>query len=100
MSYYVAVNTTGSINATLIRNTLLQMPRIETFAQPIQYNSQGINMYSQVKGLQLIDGEGRLLTAENFVYPAPFRPVAGTIDTKLAVSIAVPIGMNLSFIPF
>lgn len=91
MAYYAAVNKTGTIDADVIRAELKTMGEIETFAFPILFAQNGTNIRSPIYSLQLVDGMGRLATAKNLIYPAPFQS-ANTIRTTLAFAIVIPAG--------
>lgn len=72
MSYFVAVNSTNTINTTSVRSTLKAMGRIETFACPIDYYNNGTNKHSYVYLMQNLNGQGQIV--EEIVYPADFNP--------------------------
>lgn len=52
MSYYRAVQIAGTINSTIIRQTMKTMDRIETFACPIEYQNNGTNIHAQLYLMQ------------------------------------------------
>lgn len=70
MGYYRAVSLSGSIDPYVIRDTMHTMDKFETFAFPLQFGTDGQNKFPQLFPIQFYNGEGRILTAENFIYPA------------------------------
>lgn len=92
MAYYVAVNLTQSVDHDVIMHTMKTMGRIDTFASPILFQANGTNALSPISALQIVDGEGRLATVDNLIYPAPFAASKQHLNTKVIVAIVLPVG--------
>lgn len=53
MTYYRAVQICGTVNSTVVRATLKNMTKFETFAFPLQYYQNGTNKFPQYIPIQV-----------------------------------------------
>eukprot|EP00026_Physarum_polycephalum_P000443 Phypoly_transcript_00444.p1 GENE.Phypoly_transcript_00444~~Phypoly_transcript_00444.p1 ORF type:complete len:909 (-),score=141.61 Phypoly_transcript_00444:1068-3794(-) len=98
MSYYKVNQELKTINSTRIRDGIVAMEPLNTFAGIVYYgnNTQHTNPYFQYYPLQYIGGQtGKYLNSTaDIIYPAPFHWLAKPkANTKLIVAIVVPVAV-------